>query len=188
LTLRGIGRDRSVVSTDVPDRVLDVLTGAGVTIEALTIAGGAAPDGANGATGEDGQPGEPGGGIRNDGKLELIDSAVRGNRAGRGGLGAAATVNIGSAGGGIYSLDTPNNNLPQGTTTRCVVPRLKGKTLVAAARALGRANCQLGSVTRRGRGRQGRVRTFSPKAGDLAPGRRDRAAGAQSTSTTMKSL
>ena len=112
VTLRGIGRDRSVVSTDVPDRVLDVQTGAGVTIEALTITGGAAPNGANGAAGTDGGPGEPGGGIRNDGKLLLIDSAVRGNRAGRGGLGGVAAVNVGSAGGaggdggGIYSLGT----------------------------------------------------------------------------------
>jgi beta-lactam-binding protein with PASTA domain len=31
---------------------------------------------------------------------------------------------------------------------RCVVPRLKGKTLLAARRALVRANCRLGTVKR----------------------------------------
>jgi beta-lactam-binding protein with PASTA domain len=31
---------------------------------------------------------------------------------------------------------------------RCVVPRLKGKTLLAARRALVRANCRLGIVRR----------------------------------------
>jgi eukaryotic-like serine/threonine-protein kinase len=31
---------------------------------------------------------------------------------------------------------------------RCVVPRLKGKTLAAARAALSRGNCRLGKVTR----------------------------------------
>jgi hypothetical protein len=62
----------------------------------------------------------------------------------------------------------PQNNPPQATAS-CVVPRLKGKTLIAAARALQNANCKLGTVTRRGRGRKGRVRSFSPKAGTSLP-------------------
>jgi beta-lactam-binding protein with PASTA domain len=54
-------------------------------------------------------------------------------------------------------------------TVRCVVPRLKGRTLRGARRALQQANCKLGNVTRRGRGRRGRVRSFSPKAGTSLP-------------------
>ena len=58
---------------------------------------------------------------------------------------------------------------PPAAVRQCVVPRLKGRTLVAAARALQQANCRLGTVTRRGRGRRGRVRSFSPKAGTSLP-------------------
>src|SRR5688572_9961115 len=47
LTMRGLGRDRTVVSGEGLDRVVDVLGGAGVTIADLAIAGGAAPDGAD---------------------------------------------------------------------------------------------------------------------------------------------
>lgn len=49
----------------------------------------------------------------------------------------------------------------------CVVPRLKGKTRKAARRALARAHCTLGKVTRRGRGRPGRIRASKPKAGSV---------------------
>jgi hypothetical protein len=49
----------------------------------------------------------------------------------------------------------------------CVVPRLKGKTVKQARRALTRAHCTLGRVTRRGRGRRGRIRAFKPKAGSV---------------------
>ena len=61
---------------------------------------------------------------------------------------------------------------PQAPATpakKCVVPKLKGKTVAAARRALAAANCKLGKVTRRGRGRPGRVRSFSPKAGTSLP-------------------
>jgi CSLREA domain-containing protein len=49
----------------------------------------------------------------------------------------------------------------------CVVPRLKGKTRKAARRALVRAHCTLGTVTRRGRGRPGRIRSSRPRAGSV---------------------
>jgi beta-lactam-binding protein with PASTA domain len=56
---------------------------------------------------------------------------------------------------------------------KCVVPKLKGKTVAAARRALAAANCRLGTVKRRGRGRPGRIRAFKPKAGSvLAAGTR----------------
>jgi hypothetical protein len=59
---------------------------------------------------------------------------------------------------------------PPGTGARagaCVVPRLKGRTLRAARRALRRAGCALGRVRRtaRGRVRRGRVAAQSPRAG-----------------------
>jgi CSLREA domain-containing protein len=56
---------------------------------------------------------------------------------------------------------------------KCVVPKLKGKTVKAARRALVAANCRLGKVKRSGRGRVGRIRAFKPKAGsELAAGAR----------------
>jgi CSLREA domain-containing protein len=114
LTMRGLGRDRTVVSGEGLDRVVDVLGGAGVTIADLAIAGGAAPDGADGAPGANaGGAGEHGGGIRSDGRLTLRDSAVRGNRAGRGGAGGNGSGGVlggaggaGGDGGGIYSIST----------------------------------------------------------------------------------
>jgi trypsin len=50
---------------------------------------------------------------------------------------------------------------------RCVVPRLRGKTLLAARRALARANCRLGAVTRAysTRVRAGRVLRQRPASG-----------------------
>jgi CSLREA domain-containing protein len=49
----------------------------------------------------------------------------------------------------------------------CVVPKLKRKTLKRARKALRRAHCTLGTVTRRGRGRRGRIRASRPKAGSV---------------------
>jgi hypothetical protein len=51
--------------------------------------------------------------------------------------------------------------------TPCVVPRLKGKRRKAARRALVRAHCRLGTVTRRGRGRPGRIRSSRLRAGSV---------------------
>ncbi len=106
--LRGVGRDRTVVSADELDRVVDVQAGADVRIADLAVTGGAAPDGASGAPGANpGGHGEHGGGIRSAGRLELLDSDVRSNRAGRGGTGGSGVAGgpggAGGEGGGIYS-------------------------------------------------------------------------------------
>ena len=51
----------------------------------------------------------------------------------------------------------------------CVVPKLKGKKVKAAKKALGRADCKVGKITRR-KGKPGKVLTQNPKAGKvLAP-------------------
>jgi hypothetical protein len=56
------------------------------------------------------------------------------------------------------------------TYTACVVPKLKGKTLRNARKALKRADCQLGKVKPKGQ-TTGHVKTQSPKVGRvLAPG------------------
>jgi hypothetical protein len=51
----------------------------------------------------------------------------------------------------------------------CVVPKLKGKKLKAAKKAIGRADCKLGKVTRRaGKAKQrGKVLTQQPKPGKV---------------------
>jgi hypothetical protein len=56
---------------------------------------------------------------------------------------------------------------PRRTTAPCRVPRLRGKTVAAARKALRARNCRLGKVTRlRGRGvRRGRVLSHTPRAG-----------------------
>ncbi len=73
-------------------------------------------------------------------------------------------------------LAPPDQSQPTPTPTpakKCVVPKLKGKTLAAARRALVAASCRLGTVKRSGRGRPGRIRAFKPKAGSvLAAGTR----------------
>jgi hypothetical protein len=55
---------------------------------------------------------------------------------------------------------------PVHTSPRCRVPTLRGKTLQAARRALGRAHCRAGKVTRKPsrRVRRGRVIATSPRA------------------------
>jgi hypothetical protein len=60
------------------------------------------------------------------------------------------------------------------TYEACVVPKLKGKKLKAARKALGKADCKLGKVTRRKHARKSpRVLTQSAKAGAvLRPGAR----------------
>lgn len=50
---------------------------------------------------------------------------------------------------------------------RCLVPKLKGKTLKTARNALRKRHCKLGEVTRRGRGRLGRIRSSRPRAGSV---------------------
>lgn len=56
---------------------------------------------------------------------------------------------------------------PIAAVKKCRVPKLKGKTVKQARRALKKRNCRLGKVTRRGRGRPGRVRSSRPKAGSV---------------------
>jgi hypothetical protein len=52
----------------------------------------------------------------------------------------------------------------------CVVPKLKGKKVKASKKAIGRADCKLGKITRR-KGKPGKVLKQSPKPGKvLAPG------------------
>jgi len=52
----------------------------------------------------------------------------------------------------------------------CVVPKLKGKKVKAAKKALGRADCKAGTITRR-KGKPGKVIKQNPKPGKvLAPG------------------
>jgi PASTA domain len=57
------------------------------------------------------------------------------------------------------------------TPPRCLVPRLRGKTVPAARTALARARCVLGRVrrVRIARGRTGRVLSQSPRAGTARP-------------------
>jgi hypothetical protein len=61
----------------------------------------------------------------------------------------------------------PVSNPP---TVRCVVPKLAGKTLAAAKRALSRAHCGVGKITKkRSKAKHGRVIAQSPKAGTKLP-------------------
>jgi hypothetical protein len=89
----------------------------------------------------------------------------------------------GSAGGGSTGGSTPavpaagdGTNTPAADpgakapamtpAARCVVPRLKGRTLAAAKRALAHAGCRLGKVSkRRSRHRRGTVLDQSKAAG-----------------------
>ena len=64
---------------------------------------------------------------------------------------------------GKLVLGAPPAALPRRpATVRCVVPKLRGKTVAQARRALVRANCTLGHVRRVGRGR---ITKQSPPAG-----------------------
>ena len=82
VTFRGAGAALTTIYASHLDRVVDVLSGAVVTIEGVTITGGTTQDGTSGTdmsggfdvTAGDGGPGEPGGGIRNLGALTIEDS------------------------------------------------------------------------------------------------------------------
>jgi CSLREA domain-containing protein len=115
LTIRGQGPGSTTIDANRIDRVLDVAAGKIAAVEALTITGGQAPNGANGgnvtgaaemqAMGGTGVPGEPGGGIRNAGTLTITDCTISDNRAGDGGNGGSGhggdgtTAATGTAGG-----------------------------------------------------------------------------------------
>jgi beta-lactam-binding protein with PASTA domain len=66
---------------------------------------------------------------------------------------------------GFELVQTPPPPTP--TPPRCVVPKLKGKTLRSAKGAIGRAHCSLGKVTRAfsARVKKGRVISQKPRAG-----------------------
>ncbi|MGA9397087.1 MAG: CSLREA domain-containing protein [Anaerolineaceae bacterium] len=92
VTISGLTSGATIDAGDI-DRVFDILSGANVTLENLTVTGGHSPDG-NGNLAH-------GGGIRSVGSLSLINVVVTGNQAGKGSNGGVAGAN-GGYGGGIY--------------------------------------------------------------------------------------
>lgn len=103
LTISGAGAGATIIDANHIDRVLDIVTGATVTVSGVEITGGRSPQGADGgdATGSGGPGGQSadGGGIRNAGSLTLLDSTVTGNQTGAGGVGGSGTGGFGGAGG-----------------------------------------------------------------------------------------
>lgn len=93
LTIRGLGTS-SIIDGDYFDRVLDIHSGATVTLESLAITHGHAPNGSSSVPN--------GGGIRNEGSLTLVDVLVHHNIAGNG-AGTGTNAASGGDGGGIYS-------------------------------------------------------------------------------------
>jgi hypothetical protein len=73
----------------------------------------------------------------------------------------------GGGGGGGPGAGGGKPGAKKAVARRCSVPRLRGKTLVAARRALKRANCRLGKVTRgyAPKVKRGRVVRSLPKSG-----------------------
>jgi PASTA domain len=65
---------------------------------------------------------------------------------------------------------TPQTNTQNAIARRCTVPKLKGRTLAAAKRALRRAGCRVGTVSkRRSSRRRGTVLAQSKAAGRRLP-------------------
>lgn len=81
--------------------------------------------------------------------------------------GARGLFSVPSGGGAVTRLTTGQDHDPNwGRTPKpCVVPRLKGITLAAARKRLDRAGCATGRVSRRKKGRKGRVLASKPAAG-----------------------
>ncbi|HEY1833523.1 MAG TPA: choice-of-anchor Q domain-containing protein [Solirubrobacteraceae bacterium] len=128
VTIVGAGQSLTKIDANGIDRVLDVLPGATLTLENVTVTGGKLPIAATGTAagagsaggagaaggasrGGSGNPGEGGGGVRNAGTLVLNDVTVTGNHAGAGGTGGTAsnggkggagTTGAGGAGGGSF--------------------------------------------------------------------------------------
>ena len=116
LTIDGAGAARTTIDGAGIDSVLSVPAAGVAVLRGLTITGGLSPAGADAAptTGADAPPpsagadvtgifpggGFDGGGIRNDGRLDLVGVVVTGNRTGDGGDGGAATGGHGGAGVG----------------------------------------------------------------------------------------
>jgi CSLREA domain-containing protein len=128
LTIEGASPAQTVIDGCLlGDRVFNVLAGATVTIQDLTIINGHPPGGSSGAiattagqSGTAGSPGSNGGGILNAGSLTLSDVTVSRNHAGDGGSGGSSpnadtgsitggpggAGAIGGSGGGIYNSGT----------------------------------------------------------------------------------
>jgi CSLREA domain-containing protein len=93
LTIHGQGPD-TIIDAAYIDRVLDIQSGASVTLEELTVQHGHSPNGNGGAA--------DGGGIRNHGSLSLTGVSVMASQAGNG-AGGNPNAASGGDGGGIYS-------------------------------------------------------------------------------------
>jgi CSLREA domain-containing protein len=122
LTIEGAGPTQTVIDAcKLGDRLLEVKSGATVTVRGISLTNGHARDGADGGTGAtfgsvggSGLVGANGGGILNEGTLSLIDSAVTNSHAGNGGSGGqggplGGSGGVGAAGGnggGIFSTGT----------------------------------------------------------------------------------
>jgi hypothetical protein len=98
--------------------------------------------------------------------ITLTRSADGGSGSGGTGGGGGGTGGGGSGDGG-----TGGGGGSGGAATRCVVPKLKGKTLAVARRRLVRAHCRLGAVTapKARRGVRLVVKKSSPRAGAHRP-------------------
>ena len=117
----GAGSVTTVISQVLEQRVMAIgpLANADVTVEAVTVTGGAAPDGTSApfasggnAVGQTGGSGVPGGGIANLGssRLTVVRARITGNSAGDGGNG-------GGAAGGNGANDTGSACTNGGTGT-----------------------------------------------------------------------
>ena len=84
----------------------------------------------------------------------------------------SAPARGGDASGGSPAAPAPSSAAtPPVAAARCKVPKLRGKTRRAAVRALRRAGCRLGSVSRKRahKGKRGRAIAQTPKAGARRP-------------------
>lgn len=106
VTIQGTGASVPVLDGNQLDRVLQVHSGATVTVTVVMIRNGRAPDGTSNAY--SGGDGEDGGGIANAGTLTLIGCNISDNRAGNGGDGTGLGVDGGDGGdgGGIANTGT----------------------------------------------------------------------------------
>ncbi len=96
LTINGAGVDAAILDGGQIDRVLHILEGTKVQVNALTVRNGRAPDGENG---------EDGGGIANAGELLLSDCRIAANATGDGvGAGGAGGLGGGIWNGGVLTL------------------------------------------------------------------------------------
>lgn len=109
ITLIGQGPSVTTINAESQSRVLDVASGASLTVDDVTLTGGHAPDGADATSNSLAGSGADGGAIDNAGSLSLDDVALIGNHAGNGGNGSPSYGSYpqqqgdGGSGGGIES-------------------------------------------------------------------------------------